>query len=323
VERLREEAWREMNQKRKARALSSAREGWVFPTTTAGRDPDTTTTSTSYVPQSSSSTVYSTPDTASHWSRQPTDTPYTASLPAMDETNLKDAGKTSPTNLDVDSLERVNGTNGLPTILEEDIPTSDTTSPRREAEDVLDTRVVHVEVHKDGGHLVSDGVEQHECEVGPDHSSCSSPNSGEAAIQAITTDTHEKQRPRQFEMIPLKPTSTRQPPSLKSEEPVFPLSLVAGASSPGTVIPVRVPFLPTTPPSASPALPPSAVPLSPHGGRGRSARLSNRRRLSDGVLRRLSRGHHGLAGERVVTVLPRRGTKLKIIIPTSADSSVM
>ena len=297
----------------------------MFPTTAVGRDPNTTTTSTSYVPQSSSSTVYSTPDTASHWSRQPTDTPYTASLPAINLEDAPIAGKTSPTNLDVDSLDRVNGTNGLPTIPEEDIPTSDTTSPRREAEGVLDTRVVHVEVHKDGGHLVSVGVEQHESEAGPDHSSCSSsPNTGEAAIQAITTDTHEKQRPRQFEMIPLKPTSTQQPPPLKSEEPVFPLSLVAGASSTGTVIPVRVPFPPTTPPSASPAvLPPSAVPLSPHGGRGRSARLSNWRRLSDGVLRRLSRGHHGPAGERVVTVLPRRGTKLKIIIPTSADSSVM
>ena len=225
----------------------------MFPTTAVGRDPNTSTTSTSYVPQSSSSTVYSTPDADSHWSRQPTDSPDTAAgLPAMDETNLEDAptaGKTSPTNLDVDSLDHVNGTNGLPMILEEDTPTSDTTSRRRKVEEVLDTRVVHVEVHKDERHLVSDCVEQHESEAGPDHSSCSSPDTGEAAIQAITTVTH---RPRQFEMIPLKPTATQQPPSLKSEEPVFPPSqLVAGASRPGnppSVIPVESHFLLPLPP---------------------------------------------------------------------------
>ena len=39
VERLREEAWREMNQKRKARALSSARGGAPFRSVSARRNP--------------------------------------------------------------------------------------------------------------------------------------------------------------------------------------------------------------------------------------------------------------------------------------------
>ena len=346
---------------------------WVFPTTPVGNT-STTQSRVTYTSQSSSSS--STPDTASHQSTQPTDT---ASVPIMDEatpSNLDDApipDRTPPTNVGGSALHRFSGTNTLSTIPEEPVQSESAASPTMP---VLDTRVVEVEVHKDEEHLASDIEQQHttvESEAGL-AGSCSSPDSEEEAVQAITIATQredEEHRLREFEMVQLKP---HRPP-LRPVEPVSLPSLVDTATSPGTqhsVIPVRVPFSPpiptpqlpsplsppTSPPTPTPQLPsplspptsPSApTPLSPptspptpsplppptspptpttllptpgdHGQR----RGGRRRRDSGGVLRRLSRTHQSVYGrERVqLTVQTRRGNKLKIIIPTSPQNSVL